>query len=247
MAFATLVSGITLVFTNVLPLMVIMIGVSLVKIESRRELLRRGALFGSVWLVVGLMGLHVLVPTFFGYRQADGILDESQTEERIVPFVKDYYSPTFEELFYLQNKEGIVSEEIGYDLRSVPLDNRLIWVFWVSLATGAIFWFKRNKYILPLWLGSGLAGYLALGYSNSWLYRVLNEYFPYFWGLRTPGRFMMIFALGGSILGVSLVKIESRRELLRRGALFGSVWLVVGITLVFTNVLPLMVIMRVVS
>ena len=200
-AFATLVSGITLVFTNVLPLMVIMIGVSLVKIESRRELLRRGALFGSVWLVVGLMGLHVLVPTFFGYRQADGILDESQTEERIVPFVKDYYSPTFEELFYLQNKEGIVSEEIGYDLRSVPLDNRLIWVFWVSLATGAIFWFKRNKYILPLWLGSGLAGYLALGYSNSWLYRVLNEYFPYFWGLRTPGRFMMIFALGGSILG----------------------------------------------
>lgn len=201
LAFATLVSGITLVFTNVLPLMVIMLGMALVDIKSRKELIRRGISFVSVWLVVGLMGLHVLVPTFFGYRQADGILDESQTEERIVPFVKDYYSPTFEELFYLQNKEGIVSEEIGYDLQSVPLDNRLIWLFWVSLAVGAILWIKRNKYILPLWLGSGLAGYLALGYSNSWLYRVLNEYFPYFWGLRTPGRFMMIFALGGSILG----------------------------------------------
>jgi hypothetical protein len=200
-AFTTLVSGITLVFTNVLPLLVIMLGMALVNIESKRELLRRGILFGAVWMVVCLMGLHVLVPTFFGYRQADGILDDSQTEERIVPFVKDYYSPTFEELFYLQNKEGIVSEEIGYDLRSVPLDNRLIWVFWVSLAMGAIFWFKRNLYILPLWLGSGLAGYLALGYSNSWLYRVLNEYFPYFWGLRTPGRFMMIFALGVSVLG----------------------------------------------
>lgn len=200
-AFATLVSGITLVFTNVLPLMVIMIGMALVDIKSRRELFRRGILFGSIWLVVGLMGLHVLVPTFFGFRQADGILDESQTEERIVPFVKDYYSPTLEELFYLQNKEGIVSEEIGYDLRSVPLDNRLIWVFWVSLGIGAIFWIKRNKYILPLWLGSGLAGYLALGYSNSWLYRVLNEYFPYFWGLRTPGRFMMVFALGVVVLG----------------------------------------------
>lgn len=200
-AFATLVSGITLVFTNVLPLLVIMLGMALVNIESKRELLRRGILFGAVWMVVGLMGLHVLVPTFFGYRQADGILDDSQTEERIVPFVKDYYSPTFEELMYLQNKEGIVSEEIGYDLRSVPLDNRLIWVFWVSLAMGAIFWFKRNSYILPIWLGSGLAGYLALGYSNSWLYKVLNEYFPYFWGLRTPGRFMMIFALGVSVLG----------------------------------------------
>jgi len=201
LSFATLVSGITLVFTNVLPLMVIMIGASLVKIESRRELLRRGALFGSVWLVVGLMGLHVLVPTFFGFRQSEGILDESQTEERVVPFVKDYYSPTFEELVYLQNKEGIVSEEIGYDLRSVPLENRLIWLVWVSLSIGAIFWIKKNKYILPLWLGSSLAGYLSLGYSNSWLYRVLNEYFPYFWGLRTPGRFMMVFALGVSILG----------------------------------------------
>lgn len=201
LSFATLVSGITLVFTNVLPLMVIMLGMALVDIKSRKELIRRGILFGAVWLVVGLMGLHVLVPTFFGFRQADGILDESQTEERIVPFVKDYYSPTFEELVYLQNKEGIVSEEIGYDLRSVPLDNRLIWVFWVSLAVGAIFWFKRNQYILPLWLGSGLAGYLALGYSNSWLYRVLNEYFPYFWGLRTPGRFMMVFVLGVSVLG----------------------------------------------
>jgi hypothetical protein len=151
--------------------------------------------------VVGLMGLHVLVPTFFGFRQADGILDESQTEERVVPFVKDFYSPTFEELVYLQNKEGIVSEEIGYNLRSVPLENRLIWVFWVSLGVGAIFWFKRNQYILPLWLGSCLAGYLSLGYSNSWLYRVLNEYFPYFWGLRTPGRFMMVFAMGVSVLG----------------------------------------------
>lgn len=201
LSFATLVSGITLVFTNVLPLMVIMIGMAFVNIESKRELFRRGILFGAVWLVVGLMGLHVLVPTFFGYRQADGILDESQTEERVAPFVKDYYSPTFEELFYLQNKEGIVSEEIGYNLRSVPLENRLIWLFWVSLAVGAIFWLKRNKYILPLWLGSGLAGYLALGYSNSWLYRVLNEYFPYFWGLRTPGRFMMIFAMGVSVLG----------------------------------------------
>lgn len=201
LSFATLVSGITLVFTNVLSLMVIMIGMALVKIKSKRELFRRGILFGAVWLVVGLMGLHVLIPTFFGYRQADGILDENRKEERIVPFVKDFYSPTPEELIYLQNKEGIVSEEIGYDLSSVPLDNRLIWVFWVSLAVGAIFWLKRNKYILPLWLGSGLAGYLALGYSNSWLYRVLNEYFPYFWGLRTPGRFMMVFALGVSVLG----------------------------------------------
>ena len=201
LSFATLVSGITLVFTNVLPLMVIMIGMALVNIESKRELFRRGILFGAVWLVVGLMGLHVLVPTFFGFRQSAGILDESQTEERVEPFVKDFYSPTFEELVYLQNKEGIVSEEIGYDLRSVPLDNRLIWVFWVSLGVGAIFWIKRNQYILPLWLGSGLAGYLALGYSNSWLYRVLNEYFPYFWGLRTPGRFVMVFALGVSVLG----------------------------------------------
>jgi hypothetical protein len=174
---------------------------ALVNIESKRELFRRGILFGAVWLVVGLMGLHVLVPTFFGFRQSAGILDESQTEERVEPFVKDFYSPTFEELVYLQNKEGIVSEEIGYDLRSVPLDNRLIWVFWVSLGVGAIFWIKRNQYILPLWLGSGLAGYLALGYSNSWLYRVLNEYFPYFWGLRTPGRFVMVFALGVSVLG----------------------------------------------
>ncbi len=201
LSFSTLVSGITLVFTNVLPLMVIMIGMALVNIESKKAFFRRGILFGAVWFVVGLMGLHVLVPTFFGFRQADGILDESQTEERIVPFVKDFYSPTFDELVYLQNKEGIVSEEIGYNLRSVPLENRLIWVFWVSLGVGAIFWFKRNQYILPLWLGSCLAGYLSLGYSNSWLYRVLNEYFPYFWGLRTPGRFMMVFAMGVSVLG----------------------------------------------
>jgi hypothetical protein len=201
LAFATLVSGITLVFTNVLPLMVIMVGMALVNLKSRVELLKRGVLFISVWAVVGLMGLHVLVPTFFGFRQSAGILDESQTEERVVPFVKDYYSPNIEELLFLQNKEGIVSEEIGYSLRDVPLENRLIWLFWVSLGTVSIIWFKKNRYILPLWLGSGLAGYLALGYSRSWLYRVLNEYFPYFWGLRTPGRFMMVFALGVAVLG----------------------------------------------
>lgn len=201
LAFATLVSGITLVFTNVLPLMLIMIGMTLVNLKSRVELLRRGVLFIAVWLVVLLMGLHVLIPTFFGFRQSSGILDESQTQERIVPFVKDYYSPNIEELLFLQNKEGIVSEEIGYSLRDIPLENRLIWLFWVSLGLVSIIWFKRNKYILPLWLGTGLAGYLALGYSRSWLYRVLNEYFPYFWGLRTPGRFMMVFALGVAVLG----------------------------------------------
>ena len=201
LAFATLVSGITLVFTNVLPLMVIMVGMALVNLKSRVELLRRGILFVSVWAVVGLMGLHVLIPTFFGFRQSAGILDESQTQERVVPFVKDYYSPNIEELLFLQNKEGIVSEEIGYSLRDIPLENRLIWLFWVSLGLMSIIWFKKNKYILPLWFGSGLAGYLALGYSRSWLYRVLNEYFPYFWGLRTPGRFMMVFALGVAVLG----------------------------------------------
>ena len=204
LSFATLISGITLLFTNIIPLGVIMLGVSLIGIGSKREIFRRGILFLLVWMVVGLMALHTIVPTFWGYRQSDGILDDSQTAERASAFVKDFYSPTLEEIVYLQNKEGIVSEEIGYDFRAIPIEYRLIWLFWVSLGAGSIIWFNRNKYILPIWLGSGLAGYLALGYSNSWLYRVLNEYFPYFWGLRTPGRFMMIFALGVSILGAMI-------------------------------------------
>ncbi|MEX0595473.1 MAG: hypothetical protein WD512_03155 [Candidatus Paceibacterota bacterium] len=230
LSFATLVSGITLVFTNILPLMVIMFGFALVNLKSRVELLRRGALFIGVWLVVALMGFHVLIPTFFGYRQGAGILDESQTEERIAPFVKDYYSPNVEELAYIQNKEGIVSEEIGYDLRSMPLDNRLIWVFWVSLGLGSIMWFRKNKYILPLWLGSALAGYLALGYSRSWLYRVLNEYFPYFWGLRTPGRFMMVFALGVAVLsglGWYYIVSEAKTRAWKLGAVFAFVFALV--------------------
>jgi len=200
-SFSTFISGITLLFTNVLPLFVIMFGIGLISFESKRELLRRGILLSLVWLIVALMGLHVIIPTFFGYRQADGILDSTQTEERESPFVKDFYSPTLEEIMYLQNKEGIVSEEIGYNFRAIPLEYRLVWFFWSSLGIISIIWFRKNKYIIPIWLATGLSGYLALGYSKSWLYRLLNEYFPYFWGLRTPGRFMMIFALGVAVLG----------------------------------------------
>jgi hypothetical protein len=200
-ALSTLISGITMVFSNVIPLIIIMLGIALIDYKSQRELVRRLGLFSGVWIIVCLLGLHVLVPTFFGYRANTGLLDESQTKERIVPFVKDYYSPTITELVYLQNKEGIVSGEIGYSLKDIPLDNRIIWLIWTSFGIISILWFRRNKYILPLWIGSGIAGYLALGHSKSWLYRVLNEYFPYFWGLRTPGRFMMIFALGIAILG----------------------------------------------
>jgi hypothetical protein len=201
LSFATVVSGITLVFTNALPLFVIMFGIGLISFESKIELLRRGILLSLVWLIVALMGLHVIIPTFFGYRQADGILDSTQTEERESPFVKDFYSPTLEEIMYLQNKEGIVSEEIGYNFRAIPLKYRLVWFFWSSLGIISIIWFRKNKYIIPIWLATGLSGYLALGYSKSWLYRLLNEYFPYFWGLRTPGRFMMVFALGVAVLG----------------------------------------------
>ena len=201
LSFATVVSGITLVFTNALPLFVIMSGIGLVSFESKRELLRRGILFSLVWMIVALMGLHVIIPTFFGYRQADGVLDATQTKERESPFVKDFYSPTLEEIMYMQNKEGIVSEEIGYNFRAIPLKYRLVWFLWSSLGIISIIWFRKNKYIIPIWLATGLSGYLALGYSKSWLYRLMNEYFPYFWGLRTPGRFMMIFALGISILG----------------------------------------------
>ena len=200
-ALSTLISGITMVFSNIIPLIIIMLGIALIDYKSQRELMRRLGLFSGVWIIVCLLGLHMLMPTFFGYRANTGLLDESQTKERIVPFVKDYYSPTITELVYLQNKEGIVSGEIGYSLTSIPLDNRIIWLIWTSFGIISILWFRRNNYILPLWIGSGIAGYLALGYSKSWLYRVLNEYFPYFWGLRTPGRFMMIFALGIAILG----------------------------------------------
>jgi len=151
-------------------------------------------------MIVALMGLHVIIPTFFGYRQADGVLDVSE-EGRKLAFVKDFYSPNVLEVMYLQNKEAIVSEELGYSLLGIPLEYRLVWFFWSSLGIISIIWFRKNKYIIPIWLSTGLSGYLALGYSKSWLYRILNEYFPYFWGLRTPGRFMMIFALGISILG----------------------------------------------
>jgi len=153
-----------------------------------------------VWLIVALMGLHVIIPTFFGYRQADGILDVSE-EGRKLTFVKDFYSPNVLEVMYLQNKEAIVSEELGYSLLGIPLEYRLVWFFWSSLGIISIIWFRKNKYIIPIWLATGLSGYLALGYSKSWLYRLLNEYFPYFWGLRTPGRFMMVFALGVAVLG----------------------------------------------
>ncbi len=213
LSFATVVSGITLVFTNVLPLMVIMAGMGLVHLKSRGELIKRGVLFILVWLGVGLMSLHVLIPTFFGFRQSAGILDESQTEERVAPFVKDFYAPTILELGFLQNKEMIVSEEIGYSLDSVPYENRLVWLLLVVLGLVSILWSNKNMYIVPLWVASGMAGYLALGYSRSWLYRVLNEYFPYFWGLRTPGRFMMIFVLGVSILSALIwYEVVSRKH-----------------------------------
>jgi len=200
LSFATVVSGITLVFTNALPLFVIMFGIGMISFESKRELLRRGILLSLVWLIVALMGLHVIIPTFFGYRQADGVLDVSE-EGRKLTFVKDFYSPNVLEVMYLQNKEAIVSEELGYSLLGIPLEYRLVWFFWSSLGIISIIWFRKNKYIIPIWLATGLSGYLALGYSNSWLYRLLNEYFPYFWGLRTPGRFMMVFALGVAVLG----------------------------------------------
>jgi hypothetical protein len=222
LSFATVVSGITLVFTNALPLFVIMFGIGLISFESKIELLRRGILLSLVWLIVALMGLHVIIPTFFGYRQADGILDSTQTEERESPFVKDFYSPTLEEIMYLQNKEGIVSEEIGYNFRAIPLKYRLVWFFWSSLGIISIIWFRKNKYIIPIWLATGLSGYLALGYSKSWLYRLLNEYFPYFWGLRTPGRFMMVFALGVAVLG-GLVWYYVVSEVKNRGWKLGRV------------------------
>jgi hypothetical protein len=200
LSFATLNGGVLLLFTNGIGLGVLMLALLFANQKSKNDLIHKSFVFGLVWILSGMGALYYLAPTMWGYKVGGDILQGSQVEERVSPFVKDFYSPTLTEIVFLQNKEGIVSGEIGYRLENIPLHKKIFYGIFGIIALGSIVLVRRKSKILPFWVTMILSGYLALGYSSSYLYRLLNDTLPYFWGLRTPGRFMMVMVFCVAIL-----------------------------------------------
>jgi len=233
-SLSTITGSVLMTFTNGIPLLLFFVATYLISFKNKLNLtsfIRKTELALFVGILAGVFALHFLIPTFFGYRTNNDFVSDNTVNERTEPFVKDYYSPTFFEIINFQNKEGIVSDELGYDIKTITIGTNFIWPIVSIIGALGIFLVWRNWYLLSIWLMGGISFWLALGYSQSWLYRFLNDKLPYFWGLRTPGRFMMTFILAITILfGYTIyfvynsVKWKSSRYIV----VFGSIILLLG-------------------
>lgn len=132
----------------------------------------------------------------------------SQREEeyRKTDFVTNFYTPRLEESLSLQSKEQIVSAEFGYEMAQLPLGTRTIYTMasllaWASI--GLVF-FKKNIFTSSSYYWPFItAAFFSLLFSFGkyiFLYRILDDYLPYFWTIRTPGRFLFFYALFVSII-----------------------------------------------
>ena len=202
-SMTTITGSVLMTFTNGIPLFIFFVTTYVVSFKDKFTLptfIRKAELGLFVGIITILVASHFLIPTFFAYRTNNDFVSDNTVNERTEPFVKDYYSPTFFEILNFQNKEGLVSDELGYDIKDITIGTNFIWPIVSIIGALGIFLVWRNWYLLGIWLMGGLSFWLSLGYSQSWLYRFLNEKLPYFWGLRTPGRFMMTFILAVTIL-----------------------------------------------
>jgi len=202
-SLTTITGSVLMTFTNGIPLLMFFVSSYLISFKGKFNLagfIRKTELALFIGIITGFVAVHFLVPTFFGYRTNNDFVSDNTVNERTEPFVKDYYAPTLFEIINFQNKEGIVSDELGYDIKSITIGTNFIWPIVSVIGALGILLVWKNWYLLGIWLMGGISFWLSLGYSQSWLYRLLNEKLPYFWGLRTPGRFMMTFILAITIL-----------------------------------------------
>lgn len=158
-------------------------------------------------LLAGVVSLtfagFFLVPTFFE-SQPYTRLDKESTERKS-DFVTNFYTPTVKDAIRLQSKEQMVSAEFGYTLDAMP--NRFTrFYFFISLlalTSMGIALAKKIKlsapfHYWPFFLAGAVSFILSFG-KYTFFYRLLNNYLPYFWTIRTPSRFLIFYALLVSI------------------------------------------------
>lgn len=173
--------------------------------SARRYILLTGLSFFCVFAFSSFF----LLPTFFGHRPYAQF--EGETAYRQNDFVTNFYTPNLKEVLSLQNKEQIVSPEFGYDLAQLPKKFAYFYISASIIALFSVFLVSRNKQIFhsqfnywPFFIVSVLSFILSFG-KHTFLFRLFNDFFPYFWTIRTPGRFLIVYALFVSTLAPFVV------------------------------------------
>lgn len=170
------------------------------RVYARRYIL----LVGFSFLSLFAFSSFFLLPTFFEHNPYAQF--ERETAYRQNDFVTNFYTPDLKEALSLQNKEQIVSAEFGYEIDQIP--KRFVY-FYIAASTvallGIAFAFKKNhpfRSQFNYWAliaASASSLFFSFG-KHTFLYDFLNGFLPYFWTIRTPGRFLIAFILFVSIM-----------------------------------------------
>lgn len=211
-SLATFISALQFIYYIGIPVFVYLIirsGVQMVKdikIGLYFIQLRNVLLVGAATL---MFAGFFLVPTFFEFQPYTW--SDKEILERKDDFVTDFYTPTFKEAASLQNKEQVVSTEFGYNTDEIP--GQFIW-FYVLISIfafiGVILTLSKKKafsYSFSVWafVAAGLASFILSFGKHTFLYNLLDNFLPYFWTIRTPGRFLIFYALFVSIFAWALL------------------------------------------
>jgi flagellar basal body-associated protein FliL len=137
----------------------------------------------------------------------------SQFEEENIyrknPLVTDFYTPSFFEIITFQNKEANISN--GYARE--PIVNLLPILI---IIIGLFSLFQKNqerKKKITIFIIGVLAAILAIG-NHGYIFLIFKKTLPYFFSIRTPGRFAPLFILSFIILAsFTLEKIKTKKYL----------------------------------
>lgn len=206
-ALNTFISGLQLIFYIGLPLMVYL--------TVRLFYALRSNGFDKVYYkIIGVMlggafcfSGFLLFPVLFDYQPYT--IFENELEYRKNDAVTDFYTPTLTEGLGLQSKEQMVSSEFGYDISEVPFVFLLFYFILLGLGMAALFtaFFEDSKWVLvPLVVSAGFALILSFG-KHTFLYTLFNNYLPYFWTIRVPGRFLIFYALFISVASPVAIRL----------------------------------------
>lgn len=164
-------------------------------------------------LLVGVVSLtfagFFLVPTFFEFQPYTGL--DKERAARKDAFVTNFYTPTLQEVAGLQSKEQIVSAEFGYEVDTLPKRFMRFYIFisLLALASIGIVLAKKIKFSHPFhywpFLAAGATSFLLSFGKHTFFYTFLDAYLPYFWTIRTPGRFLIFYALFVSLFASLVV------------------------------------------
>lgn len=206
-SLTTFISGIQFIFYTGLPIFIYLaVRYAVIVLQEKKNLLFNNylKLLTVATVAVFSFSAFFLLPSFFGHQPYTQL--ESEVSYRKNDFVTNFYTPNLKENLSLQSKEHLVAAEFGYDLDQLP--SRFVY-FYIDISVIAllsVFFALERKGILynqsNYWaflIASAFAFILSFG-KHTFIFKFLSDLLPYFWTIRTPGRFLIVYVLFVSIL-----------------------------------------------